>query len=543
MDKLLSPANWPLSKPLTRCVLALLFTAVFVLLILPINERIAFDTVTLRKALYVSYALKVGFAIALFLVTYFFLTFLSNWRAGSARHRAWLKISATYLAIMSVFFVLLYPGAWVWDEFSILDAAKEYSLYSWQHYFTNIYYTFSMYLAPTAVSIVVVQLVFISLVVGYVISLLQPLFKRQRLPYLLFAIFLLPAVILNNFYPLRMTVYAYLVLLLVVKLYVLHVNKYVVSRPFSELFQYSVIIAILAFWRTEGFYFALLLPWLFFMMRKQLTRPTMIAAAICSLLFIGTGYGITRYTNDPLYSLTAIVNPLSVMLQQPLDGDDIESKLAAIDKVIDIEAVKAAPAFDGIPAFYKPNTIREGFAQHMPEAQKAYAYIILHNPDDFLHARLMTLLSTNTFGDRFPFVDVGTLAYRPHPDPLIEKESQEFIEDNLFAAPLNYGVKKRTTLILLQYTEQRRPTALNHIFWNALPALAGVLILGIWQFIRRQYIWTLLCSLLLAGATALFLTAPANFFMYYFPAYLVGYFLLLLKLLEYIDKKRHRPAV
>jgi len=82
-----------------------------------------------------------------------------------------------------------------------------------------------------------------------------------------------------------------------------------------------------------------------------------------------------------------------------------------------------------------------------------------------------------------------------------------------------------------------RMTSLGHLVWNIIPTLAILLTLSAWLVIRKRYFWLILTGMLLIHAIALFFTAPANFFMYYFPVYLCGNFLIILIVITHREKQ------
>lgn len=138
----------------------------------------------------ISVLLKAGFLFFYGLPSYAVIHFINMIRQKDEFYRRWLKYSLIYAIIILVVFLLIYPGHWVWDEFNILAVVREYVPYAWQNYFTNIFYTFSLYIFPSAISIVVVQLLIITSIVGYVATVVRTTYRvkdsvTNRPPYIL----------------------------------------------------------------------------------------------------------------------------------------------------------------------------------------------------------------------------------------------------------------------------------------------------------------------------------------------------------------------
>ncbi len=521
---------------------ALLTTLAFSVFIVPINESIAFTSPTDKRSLFLAVLLKAGFALFLYVLLFFALEFAQRVAAGNKMYRQWLRYSLIYLAIMTVVFVLIYPGHWVWDEFNILNSVKHYLPDFWQSSFTYIFYAFSLYIFPTGVTIIALQILLISIIVGYVISRFSAKIKYKYAPLVLFILFLLPPIIVNNFYPLRMPLYSYLELLFLGRFVLLYFDGFKPANKYRELLFLSFLIMMLSFWRTESAYYLLFLPalvYLFKIFTKQnIKRLAPYMVTLGSVAIIAGGGLLTLKTTDSKYSLTTFVNPLTVVLQMHLKGKNLDQNLAAIDKVLILQKMREHPSYTEIVAFWD-HGVRDDYKAHLPEFYKAYAQLVKDNPGPFLYARTKTFLSANGLEKTTPS-SIGLLVQTSYSEQIAGVVANRFYATNLFAHPISLNVKRKVTQFLQMTNDMGYVQGVGKIVWSILPVLAGLLVLFVYSLVRKHWMWTLLTGLVLARIAVLFVTAPAHYFMYYLPVYISGYFVLLLSLLLYLDNKKRK---
>jgi hypothetical protein len=515
---------------------AAFLTLFYVVLVLPINESVAFNKPDNLKTTVLSYLLKTCFTILLFFAIKFLMHFYTMVKNNDEIYVLWLKISLIYLFLLTILLVLIYPGHWVGDEFYILNAAKNYAVESWQNYFTIVYYTFSLYMLPTGVSIVIVQMIFSSFVVGYLISNLYSKFSNKRIWLLTIAPFLLPPILINIFYPLRLTLYSFILLLLVGRLFFIIQNNIFIKKQHQEIIFLSFLIALVSFWRTEGIIYLSLFPvsiyvTRYYMLLKKKDIKSYAVISLC-VVIISLGLMINKATLNPRYELTAYINPLSTMIQGELRGDKTEESLTKINKAIDLNIVRDYPSFTEIPSYWK-GAVKSDFIYNSTDLRKGYYYIVIHNLDKFFANRINTFLATNSFGNVLP-LGLGHFSkeeYRTDPYTI------NFIETNKFSEPINYNIKLATTKFLIMGDENNDINLIGHYIWNIIPVVLLLLGLMIHIIIKKKYIQASILASLLISALLIFLTAPASYFMYYLPLYIVGYYILVISALFYLDKK------
>ena len=492
-------------------------------LIMPLNERLAFAAPqSADDALRRDIATAV-FAVAIWGVAFFAIRFARQVRAGGRRHLTWALISAAVLAVNAAVFLLIYPGLWIWDEFGVLSTVRTSGWFAWQGYLTNIYYSISLLLIPSGVGVVIIQLMFGAVVAGYAVSTLATYLARPALA-LLCAIPLLSfATLLSNQYPLRLTVYAYLLVLLLVRLVVAWRSERPVSP--AAVAGFGVVVAMLAFWRTEGAVFLLLLPvYLLVGSYRSLWRASRSAASLAVVVAvsaIGLSGAATMSASDPRYQVPAYVNPLSTMLQHDMTSPNLRSDFAAIDRVIPVAALRANPSYVEAPAYWTAG-VRPGFETGMSGIRSAYIDLVIHNPGPFLANRVHAFLATNSMQpDHLPQIEhAGAFG-----DSQASTDAfQTFITTDPAARPLDAALRLDGIQVLL-LTGTPRSSLAASVVWNSAPALAGTLAVLVWALVRRRRhsaLWAVCAGAVLANASLVALTAPAAFFMYYFPSYLAG---------------------
>ncbi|KXK25804.1 MAG: hypothetical protein TR69_WS6001001410 [candidate division WS6 bacterium OLB20] len=510
-----------------------LITLALLLISVSWADRIAFPDVSLRPAVYLYF--KLGYAAVIFAAATFLTHFIIRVLEHDRFYLSWLRHGAVYLLIMAFLLLFTWPGYWRVDEFYTFEYVRELKYSSWQSYITMLYYTFSLMLFPSGVLITLWQIIMQSFAVGYILARLKTVFPDGRRYLFGYIPFLLPAVLLYNLNPMRMTMYAYLEVLFVFTLLLAYTGRLRVR--YRHIAVLSVGITLLALWRTEGIYYLILGPLALILAMGKRSRAFLLR----SLLIFVTTFAVTylyisvRSTPEDReeqarYSVTAFVNPLSVMLQSELRSEDLETRLAAIDRVVSLESLQQYPSYNEVPALWVGNGLRPDFEDHLPEFRRQYLLLVAENPGLFLDARIKTLLSTNGFDAVHPSAP-GTLTqyYRGRDVQWVDG----FVENNRFSSPVNMSLREDTIDILRGVNPlDGSSTIFTPVFFSFIPHLlihtAGTFV----ALVRRRWFWVTVGLLILLRVGLMFLTAPANYFMYYLSVYLVSSFLIVYWLLR-----------
>lgn len=527
-------------------ILAAILSSIFYLFIARHNAAIAFTAPTDPSIYKLSMLLKASFWVALTVATYGIIIFINRLRSRNVFFKRWLLYSSIYFGVLFVTLLLIYPGHWVWDEFNILETVKTFTPYAWQNYFTNVFYTFCLLIFPSAISIVLIQLGFIALIVGYIATIVRWLVKNKYAPYIFMTVFLLPPILINNFYPLRITLYSYAEILLFAHLLYSYIKNKLKLTP-KEMIFISFLIGILAFWRTEGIYYLVLVPvllirsglinksnWHDFKTHAILT-PSYLILAILGL--------VTYVSSDSRYSITTMINPLSVMIHEPLRGAKIEEKLADMNKSIDLDILRRYPSYTEIPSYWN-GLLRPEYSANMKDFRSAYIYIVVHNPDYFLEARTKTFLASSGLTKEYPPVlPVGLLGRNDQLSGGERLVAERFEAANKFTKPINPELKQSVTTLLLGIDKGGKLTGIGHAFWNLIIPILLLLGVFVHALIKRRTFWVVACIFILLRVPIIFITAPASYFMYYLPVYISGFTITILYLLFYYRKPRVKKRI
>lgn len=432
-----------------------------------------------------------------------------EFRKGNEAVRKICKYGGSYFLLMLVFLLLTWPGIWRIDEFTILRTARDLHVHYWQGYLTSVYYIFCLMMIPAPVSVILFMCLINSAVVGYLIYKLLEYTKGNRLTYLLYLPFLFFPVIDSNLYPMRMSVYAFLELLLLAKLCFWKIED---RRPGKkELGAVLLLAGIITCWRSESIYYLILFPVLLLMVLWKRVGKKELAAALlaylaCSVLLVGiqkVGEGEGRGDG---YELTALIRPLTPLVVEAAYAGETDL-IADIDKVVNCAYIfqGAAEGESGIGIFWRwggEGLLKEGMytREDYRAYKQAYYQLILRHPKVFLRERISTYLqSTRLLG--------------------------RILENEPPMRPLNPELRYRVySLLELRsfedyYTQGWGAFLTYNSIWPSLILAVGAFLL----LLRRQFVCAASVLMVFLKAPLVFLTAPSTLFMYYYSPYLCGW--------------------
>lgn len=520
-----------LLKDKKQWIYTYILTIILLVYSMGICKNIVFDTEAKNINFY--HFIIISFAFIIFVISFYLVRFVRKLITGDAFCKKFLKHFLIYLGLMAIFLLLIWPGYWVWDEMFVIYEIQASSVFTWQSIITQLVFAYSLLLISSPVGITIIQVIIISLIVAFLNTKVELKFGKKLFNVIIYVVFLLPAILINNLYVLRLQLYTYFLLLLSVTLIFDYLEKKQIGK--EKLLLLYLLSAILILWRSEGLIFIFAIPVLMAITYKNLRKVYVIGLMIIINICTYIGYSKIVPSNDK-YGMVIFINPLSIMLQEDLQGENIQEDLEKIDKVFNLELIKENPNYNDIESYWKYNDtlFQEDYQEYKGEFYKAYADIIINNPISFINARLKTFLATNGMDSEYR--EIGNFTdYYSRENPT-NASIELFLSKFEIMNPINKEVKNEAEMFLLGSGKYAN-TVIRPIFWNVVPVMIGIVLIMIISLIKKKYIFTLLSLTLLAKSAVVFLTAPASYFMYYLPEYICGIILILLYVFINIRKE------
>lgn len=463
----------------------------------------------------------------------FFVTYLIINRKNK---KVFIKHFLIYFCLMALILLLIWPGIFKGDEFYTLSfLTNMYEFPYFQHYFTAIFYAVSLSITPMLGGITLLQIFIISIIVAYIMSHIEQELKVNRKIYLLYIILLLPPVIDNNMFPLRSSLISYIFMLML-----FHLIFYCKDFKNRRILYAEILASVIVVWKTEFIYlpFIIFIFYILFHKGKIDCKKLVLSSTMIVILIIGLNIP-QKQDKDP-YILTAVLNPLSVMLKSDNVRESLnEKEISKIENVISIDKLIEFSSYYNIPSYNQIENRTKLTDEEIKEFFKAYISIVLKNPKEFLSARMKTYMATN-FSSK---TDPANHTENENPSyqwNLLYQNSTYFI-DNFKCSKsfLNTDTKKKIiSTILLRNTEDYSPNKLNNIFYNVTPPLLIGFVMLLFYWFKKNYKMTMIYLICMAQFVLIFITAPAIFWMYYVVLYINLWFLIMYSLVMHLSEKK-----
>lgn len=446
----------------------------------------------------------------------------------------WIKYSAIYAVIMATYLILVYPGTWFYDEFWVIQYAREHLLAGWQSYISVILYTFVFYLFPHPIALTIFQIIAISLIVGYLQVRIYNIYRKKLYNVIIYILFSTPVFLINNLYLLRATMYSYVVLLFYVIIFFDFYQKE--KLTIKKLIFLIFLSFFMVKWRSEGIVFLISNPICMYLtynkenIKKKITAFMVVVVCICIVYSnISTKYSSIKDTK--MYTATVTVIPLSIMLNQDLKGENLDKDLEILNQTFDLEILKLYPNYHFMQAYWD-GFITKNVENVGIEFYLSFADIVLNNMDKFLDVRWKVFLQTfksveypnNCYKDYITYQNMS-----PSSRDIVGKTVEKF---NFL--PLNYDLKYGIEDFLT------KNIVVKTIFWNLIPLciFIGMIYIFVARLLRKDKLYVIVIATLVFKMAIVFLTATASYYMYYFAEYIVGMFLILICIFNKLSKKR-----
>lgn len=443
-----------------------------------------------------------------------------------------IKHFSFYFVIMLLFLVLVWPGVWRSDETALLTTDLTLKFHGWHHWLTDAFYIFSLCIFAFPTGIIIVQIIIISLIVARVLTNAQIHFGKRAL--FLYIPLLFPTIIDNNLYPLRASLLTFIELFMISEiLFSAFDRKKIKDRTLAF---WTVIIAIIAIWRTEGIYY-IFLPFvlvLFEGRRVSKLMKTMSMFFIAMLLVVGSNIIQGKMLNSTTYQLSPIITHLQAITQVNCSEDDYEIIYSVFPENLGDDY---AAGFVELVGNNVENTNPE-FKESVGNLKKLYIRKVFEHP--ILYLRKCIEIFSNT-----------SLAYyssTPYPNIMVADSSSAFDEgyeiyygtlasnfhgNYILHMPLNKNFRKMAIRFLecRAFDNYYTVRAWSLLFYNIIPSIIMLIYVSIASILKKRWLFLVLSLFIIARAAAVFLTAPVSYFMYYMPVFLNGYTMLIFWLL------------
>ena len=497
------------------------------------TDKYIFSQEVCPSVKYIIYRLALLFILTF--IWYCVIRFIKKVKNKEKIYLCYLINFLFYFAVYSVVMLLIWPGHWVADEKGIIESAVTLSLYSWQHIFTSLFYNFSLMIFPSPVIIVVIQYTIISIIISFIVSNTYLKYKYGKKVLLLNIVFFLPSVIVNVFYPMRLILFAYLELLF---FYLLYQNKDKKKFKNTTLLGLSVLNIVLAVWRTECLFMVIILPLFLFIKKvpgkKILAVFLLVISVSCSSVLL-QNYFLKINGVKIKYSVTGIVRPFHKLLKEEYADNPKSQLISEISEYLNIE--KAVSYERGIDAFWGSDVYKKVDSDEKYKTMlKNFLSLLKKYPQTFIEERLLTFSETMCHWE-----DNSKLAgvVRNGNLNLEVFNLNEYINGK----PINIELRKNVLQFLYANTGNKAADFVFSLSYNLFIPLAFLFFLFIKSFIKRKRNW---CCLIISGTLVIqnfliFLTAPENFFMYYYPLVVCSYSLFALFVIKKTSKlKSHK---
>ncbi len=423
-----------------------------------------------------------------------------------------LLAALIYLPVMAVVcFIKLPQGYLSNDETLIVSSALHLEHYTWFYYLTTYFYIVSFMLIPAYLGPIFIKLLIEFLVVGYTVCRIKGTFGRPW-GYFGYLLFLLYPVIAYTTSAHRLPVYFLLYLFLFTTLLFDGIEKKEPSRLKTVCL--LLLGALLTQWRTEGIYLLLLVPVLMLFVyptlrkKKALITLILLSGLIQYLVSVPQNGIVAREMGaaaddrmKPFYAYT-----ITNMFRNGLDPEKNADDLAIVDKYLSLEKI------DAINAYY---------------GDINYEDVLILYDNDFAGVR-----EEATVTDFFNYANALKRIFKNNPGTFLRTRIGAFCY-----AALPYKIETGSGLISLGIS------VVKSLSYNLFIPLGIVLILCVYSLFQKRFYSFFATAGILAHWFIVFILAPASYFKYYFPVYIMAYFYLLLLILQLPYNRKHDEKV
>ena len=417
-----------------------------------------------------------------------------------------------YLAIILAVCIIKLPQGYLSnDETLIVENALSLTHYTWFYYITTYYYIIGFMLVPTYIGPIIVKLIIEFLVIGYVVYRIKKVLGKPY-GYFGYALFLLYPVIAYTTSAHRLPIYFLLYLLLMSMLIFDGIEK--ADLTYGKALFIIFLGAVLTQWRTEGIYLAVIIPILMILTYPNLRKIKPAVIMIISTIIIQYIVSIPQNglivremgaaADDrmkPFYAYT-----ITNMYRNGLDEEKNAEDLAIVDKYLSLDKIKAINDYYG---------------------DINYEDVLILYQADYIGIR-----EEATVTDYFNFANACKRIFANNIGVLLKTRIGAFCY-----AALPYHIEKDSGIISLGIS------LVKSLLYNLFIPLAIIAAILLYSLFKKKWFTFFLTGGVLAHWFIVFVLAPASYFKYYFPVYIIAYFYLLMIVLTLIYNRKGKESV
>lgn len=479
------------------------------------------------------YCIKFLYLIALLTAWCFAWHICRQFRDGDERVRRGIFIFGFYLFLMLALLLILWPGTWAWDDIFMVNTIRYYRLPAWQHIITAAVQMVFLNFIPCPGGIIIVQNIIIAACVAFSVTELEEHFLgglRLRWKFLDVLVkvlpFLLPGVLTYQFSGYRYGLYIYCVLVFMVILVSARNGR---RWTLLGVMLYAFIAAVISEWRTESMFFLPVSCVLLVVQKRPLcSARRKIIGIVCILsCFFTLDYVQKKKLGNSNYEIISTLRPLCELVRHADESDAKE--LEELDKVVFVQKILDSKD-NGEALYWRGDVVRNGYSKEDYAAYlKAFFILALRHPKIVAKERIKIFIQTSNFTGKTAVTNVGGTSWL------------ENFKNDSHAGKKQFGNYTHNQPIFNKARKFILKIWVNphtyRIVWNPIIPMCFLFAAWIYCLAKRRWYFFLLLSGEAVRVILSFLTAPAHWFMYYLPEYLLGWTLFLYAILCFLAKK------
>ena len=475
--------------------------------------------------------------VLLLIILFAFWQYVSKLVKKDKEAHKYFKYFVIYMIPIITLFLFLYPGNWFGSDvfnFHYLTIKGEFLYYL--NYLSSVFYIIAYMLFPIPTGAPFLVSILFGITFSYIAKNFYDIYK-SKLVYLFLIPFFMFHTLLYTFYANRPIMFgiSYLLLISIILIDKIKQNKLTTKK----LISIAILTGIVGYWRSESIYLVLAIPLFIFITYKINWNLKNIIKifGICILSFVIVSLPqkiveLKEKTSVPSSrNLPMFVNPLSYMLTQDLQGDNLEEDLEKINNVLDIELMKKYASYEETYCIWNEGgCIKEYTTEEYNEFMTSYKNVMKNNLPLFIKTKILTFANASgIFVDRFTTKNL----YKSDNDFILGRKDTK----SLFG----YEIRKMAYSIIegKKYNE-KNPNIIWRMTNNLLIPLIIIGLIFIYSIIKKDLFYFLLTGMLLGHTSIVFITAPASYFMYYFNVYITGLFLGVVYIVNYFYNKNNK---